>query len=103
MHDLTVDRAESPTRLAVNLAVRAADLRRGDLLTSDAALPLTARFDAELRGLAALEARRARVRPRRIGARGGEGDAGREAPTRGDAASATRLVLSTSRARCAAA
>ncbi len=50
VHDEVLERAPSPTRLALNLSVPAKDVHRGDLLTSDKALVLTTSLDAELRG-----------------------------------------------------
>jgi selenocysteine-specific elongation factor len=50
VHERVLQSAASPTRLAVNLAIPAKDVRRGDLLTSDTDLIETSAFDALLRG-----------------------------------------------------
>ncbi|HEY3821729.1 MAG TPA: selenocysteine-specific translation elongation factor [Polyangiaceae bacterium] len=51
VHDAAVDRADAPTRLAINLAGVALDeVRRGDVVTTDARLRATALFDMLLRG-----------------------------------------------------
>lgn len=50
VHDHAVTRVEAPSRVAVNLAsIALEELSRGDVLTSDPALAVTRRFDAELR------------------------------------------------------
>jgi selenocysteine-specific elongation factor len=50
IHDATVAQAEAPTRLAVNLAGVALDeVRRGDVVTTDATLRATTLFDVLLR------------------------------------------------------
>jgi selenocysteine-specific elongation factor len=49
VHSRVLEEARSPTRLAVNLAIPAKDIHRGDLLTSDAQLGLTKMVDAALR------------------------------------------------------
>jgi selenocysteine-specific elongation factor len=48
VHERTLDVAASPTRLAINVAVPAKDVHRGDLLTSDSDLRLTNLVDAIL-------------------------------------------------------
>ena len=51
VHDAPVDRAEAPTRLAVNLAGVALDeVNRGDVVTTDPRLRATTRVDVMLRG-----------------------------------------------------
>ncbi|HEX3345488.1 MAG TPA: selenocysteine-specific translation elongation factor, partial [Polyangiaceae bacterium] len=51
VHDAAVDRAEAPTRLAVNLAGVALDeVKRGDVVTTDAHLRTTTLFDVLLHG-----------------------------------------------------
>jgi selenocysteine-specific elongation factor len=51
VHDAAVERAEAPTRLAVNLGSVALDeVRRGDVVTTDAALRATTLFDLLVRG-----------------------------------------------------
>jgi selenocysteine-specific elongation factor len=49
VHERILDEASSPTRLAVNLAVGAAEVHRGDLLTADTGVRLTTLVDAVLR------------------------------------------------------
>jgi len=49
VHDAAVERAEAPTRLAINLAgVALEDVRRGDVVTTDAKLRATASVDVLL-------------------------------------------------------
>ncbi|MBK6515304.1 MAG: selenocysteine-specific translation elongation factor [Polyangiaceae bacterium] len=62
VHDKATDRAEAPTRLALNLAgLSVEDVSRGDVVTSDASVRPSHRFDAkltmlrEVRASAALE------------------------------------------------
>lgn len=50
VHGRAVDHVESPTRLAVNLAIASSEVHRGDLVSSDADLRTTRSFDAEFRG-----------------------------------------------------
>jgi len=51
VHDTAVDRADAPTRLAINLAGIALDeVKRGDVVTTDATLRATTLFDVLLRG-----------------------------------------------------
>jgi selenocysteine-specific elongation factor len=51
VHDAAVERAEAPTRLAINLAgVALDDVKRGDVVTTDAKLRVTTLFDLLLRG-----------------------------------------------------
>ena len=51
VHDAAVDRADAPTRLAINLAGVALDeVKRGDVVTTDGALRATTLFDVLLRG-----------------------------------------------------
>jgi selenocysteine-specific elongation factor len=49
VHERVIDVARAPTRLAVNLAIPAGDVHRGDLLTSDPAPSLTHVVDVLLR------------------------------------------------------
>ena len=51
VHDAAAERVEAPTRLAINLAGIALDeVRRGDVVTTDAKLRATTLFDVLLRG-----------------------------------------------------
>jgi selenocysteine-specific elongation factor len=51
VHDAAVERADAPTRLAINLASVALDeVKRGDVVTTDASLRATTLFDLLLRG-----------------------------------------------------
>ena len=51
VHDAAVERADAPTRLAINLAGVALDeVKRGDVVTTDAKLRATTLFDVLLRG-----------------------------------------------------
>jgi selenocysteine-specific elongation factor len=51
VHDTAVERADAPTRLAINLAGVALDeVKRGDVVTTDASLRATTLFDVLLRG-----------------------------------------------------
>jgi selenocysteine-specific elongation factor len=51
VHDAAVERADAPTRLAINLAGVALDeVKRGDVVTTDASLRATTLFDVLLRG-----------------------------------------------------
>jgi selenocysteine-specific elongation factor len=51
VHDAAVERADAPTRLAINLAgVALDDVKRGDVVTTDAKLRATTLFDLLLRG-----------------------------------------------------
>jgi selenocysteine-specific elongation factor len=50
VHDAAVDRAEAPTRLAVNLAgIALGDVRRGDVVTTDSGLGTTTLLDVLVR------------------------------------------------------
>jgi selenocysteine-specific elongation factor len=50
VREAVVKKAQSPTRLAVNMPIGARAAHKGDLLTNDRTLQLTTRFDVELRG-----------------------------------------------------
>ena len=51
VHDAAVERADAPTRLAINLGGVALDeVKRGDVVTTDASLRATTLFDVLLRG-----------------------------------------------------
>ncbi|MFO0548929.1 MAG: selenocysteine-specific translation elongation factor [Polyangiaceae bacterium] len=57
VHDHAVERAEAPTRLAVNLAGLSLEaVSRGDVLTTDAALTTRTRFDARVHMLSRVRA-----------------------------------------------
>jgi selenocysteine-specific elongation factor len=58
VHDRAVDRAEGPTRLALNLqGIAVSDLARGDVVTDDSDLEASRRLDLEISDLADFRAR----------------------------------------------